>query len=254
MDGIMADQLWGAQPSLILDAAKNFRPRVSGKSNIYAMALAADGTQQIFSREGRAALKSAEERFGESYRGGMLLSNGSTDLMRTPLATLDNLSAAMDQFSARADPATDIALIYLTSHGSEDAELSTGLPNYTQLTLFTANAVADVLARTGIRRRIIIVSACYSGSWIPALANDDTIIVTASSKDRTSFGCDDRRNVTLFGEHFLLDKSAQRSSLKDIFEAARTNIERQEAAWKIIRSRPQAYVGKNMQSIWTQQF
>jgi hypothetical protein len=254
MDGIMADQLWGAQPSLILDAAKNFRPRVSGASNIYAMAVAADGTQQIFSREGRAALKFAEERFGKSYRGGMLLSNGTTNLMQTPLATLGNLSVAMDQFSARADPDTDIAFIYLTSHGSEDAELSTGLPNYAQLTLFSANAVADLLARTGIRRRIIIVSACYSGSWIPALANDDTIIVTASSKDRTSFGCDDRRNLTLFGENFLQGQSVRGGSLHDAFEAAQANIARQEAAWKIIPSKPQAYVGKNMKETWTRQF
>lgn len=254
MDGIMADQLWGAQPGLVIHAAKNFRPHVAGRSNIYAMAVAADGTQQIFSREGRVALKFAEERFSASYGGGMLLSNGPTDLMQTPLATLDNLATAMDQFSARADPATDIAFIYLTSHGSKDAELSTYLPNYSSLTNFSAKSLAEVLARAGIRRRIIVVSACYSGSWIPALANDDTIIVTASSKDRTSFGCDDRRNVTLFGESFLQSKSTTQSSLQDIFDTARTNIARQEVAWKIIPSKPQAYIGKNMQTIWTQQF
>lgn len=254
MDRIMADQLWGAQPDLILDAARNYRPRVAGQPNVYGIAVAADGSQQIFSREGRAALKFAEARFGTNYRGGILLSNGVDDLLQTPLATVDNLAAAMDQISGRTDPASDIAFIYLTSHGSEDAELATDLPNYAQLTPVSAGAVAKVLAKAGIRRRIIIVSACYSGSWIPALANDDTIILTASAEDRTSFGCDDSRQLTVFGEALLEGTSAREKSLQHAFEAARTTIARQEADWRVTPSKPQAHVGKNMQDIWTRQF
>jgi hypothetical protein len=254
MDRIMADQLWGVQPGLVTDAAKNFGPRIAGQSNFYGIAVAADGAQQIFSREGRAALKFAQAQFGKNYRGGILLSNGVDDLLQTPLATVDNLAAASDQFSGRTDPASDIAFIYLSSHGSPDAELATELPNYVRLSSISAEAVSKLLAKAGIRRRIIIVSACYSGSWIPMLADDDTIILTASAEDRTSFGCDDSRNLTLFGEALLKGKSAQKRSLKDTFEAARTTIARRENAWKITPSKPQAYVGKNMQDVWTRQF
>jgi hypothetical protein len=128
--------------------------------------------------------------------------------------------------------------------------LSTDLPTYDQLTPISSRSLADALARSGIKRRVIILSACYAGSWIPALANDDTIVITAARKDRTSFGCDDTRNVTNFGEAFLNGPLAHGASLREAFNYSRKTVAGWETRDHLTPSEPQAYVGRNMQAIW----
>ncbi|MGH6616630.1 C13 family peptidase [Sphingomonas sp.] len=252
MRDIPVDRLWGAQPGLVEKAVEGLSPRIPGRSNVYAIAVAGDGQQQLFSREAHLALRVAATRYGGEYRGGVLLSNGVADVLHAPFATQDNMAAAARGLGRRIDPVRDIAFVYLASHGSQDAELATVLPTYDDLTPISAASVADALARAGIRRRIIIVSACFSGSWIPALANDDTIVITAARKDRSSFGCDDRRSVTYFGEAFLKGPLAQSVSLRDAFEAARRTILGWEAGDHLTPSEPQVFVGRNMQALWTQ--
>jgi hypothetical protein len=100
-------------------------------------------------------------------------------------------------------------------------------------------------------RRVVVVSACYAGTWIPALADDNTIVITASAKDRKSFGCDDSRRLTVFGEAFL-GRLAQRDvPLADAFEAAKRQIAASEREQELDPSLPQAYVGRNMRSLWS---
>jgi hypothetical protein len=252
MRDIPPDRLWGAQPGLVDRAVDNLSSRLPGRSNVYAMGVAADGTQQLFAREARLALKVAKAHFGGNYRGGVLLSNGLADVLHSPFATQVNMAAAAHGVGDRIDPAHDVAFIYMASHGSRDAELLTNLPIYDALTPLSAASVADTLARSGIKRRVIVISACYSGSWIPALINDDTIVITAARKDRRSFGCDDGRQVTSFGDAFLDGPLARRGSLREAFEVARKTVARWEAKDQLTPSEPQAYVGRNMQAIWTE--
>ncbi|MEO9131035.1 MAG: C13 family peptidase [Sphingomonas sp.] len=252
MPDIPVDRLWEAQQGLLGKAVDGLPSRVPGHANVYAMAVAAAGTQQLFSREARLALRVAAARFGGDYRGGVLLSNGVAEILRSPLATQTNIAAAARGVGARTDPAADFAFVYLASHGSPDAELSTNLPSYEELTPISAVSVNEALERAGIRRRVVIVSACYSGSWIPALANDDTIVITAARKDRTSFGCDDTRRLTYFGQAFLEGPLARGASLRDAFEEARKTVGRWELSDHLTSSEPQAYVGKHMQALWTE--
>lgn len=252
MRAIPVDRLWGAQPGLVEKAVEALSPRIPGRSNVYAIAVAGDGQQQLFSREAHLALRVAATRYGREYRGGVLLSNGVMDVLHAPFATRDNMTAAARGLGRRIDPVRDIAFVYLASHGSGDAELATALPTYDDLTPISSASVADALARAGIRRRIIIVSACFSGSWIPALANDDTIVITAARKDRSSFGCDDTRSVTYFGEAFLKGPLAHGVSLRDAFEAALRTVTGWEARDHLTPSEPQVFVGRNMQALWTQ--
>ena len=245
-----AGRLWDAQPALIRNVVEGLKPRVAGRANIYAMAIAAGGAQQLFSREAHLALEVAAARFGEAYRGGLLLSNGQADILQVPLATSANISAAARGLAGRIDPARDVALIYLTAHGSPEATLGTDLPNKRLLSPISAGAVADALDGAGVRRRIIIISACYSGTWIPALANADTIVITAARKDRSSFGCDDRRRLTFFGEALLEGPLAQGASLREAFDVARARVAGWEASGRLLPSEPQVHVGKNMQTMW----
>lgn len=244
MHGIAPDRLWEAQPALVKSALDTLQPRLPGQANIYGVAVAAGGAQQLFSREARLARDVAAARFGANYRGGVLLSNGQGDLLRTPLATRSNMLATLRGVADHIEPTHDIAFLYLASHGSRNAELSTDLPSYDELAPISAASVADALARAGIKRRIIVISACFAGSWIPALASDDTIVIVAARRDRTSFGCDDTRRLTYFGQAFLTGPAVHGASLRDNFEAARKTVASWEAREKLTPSPPAGLCGQ----------
>jgi hypothetical protein len=252
VSGLDVNQLWRTQPQLLAHDLDALQPRRAGHANVYAFAVAAQGSQQLFSREAQLALQVAAARFDGSYRGGVLLSNTAADLPSHPLATQANIAAVARGIAGRIDPERDIALIYLASHGSPGAWLATDLPNHRQLVPISSASLAEALAQAGIKRRIIIISACFSASWIPALASDDTIVITAAAKDRTSFGCDDTRRLTFFGEAFLEGPLARGASLRDAFEAARGTVSKWEAQEQFEPSMPQAFVGRNMQALWTE--
>ncbi|HEY1427147.1 MAG TPA: C13 family peptidase [Caulobacteraceae bacterium] len=244
------DVLWGAQPVLIEKASAALRPRRPGRANVYAMAVAGSGTQALFSREAREALRIAALHFGDGSRGGALLSNGAADLMQSPLATRANIAAIAQAIGEKADHRQDLLYLYLVSHGSQTAELESDLPEYRSVQPISSVATAQALKAAGVARRVIVVSACFSGTWIPALADDDTIVITAAAKDRTSFGCDDTRRFTVFGEAFLGSLSVRNVSLHDAFEDAKRKISAEEGRENVTPSLPQVFVGRNMQALW----
>lgn len=244
------DRLWEAQSGLVADAVKNIAAPVPGRGNLYVVGVATQGSQTLFAREAREAMQTLGAAYGGPHGHGLLLSNGAIDTLQVPLATLGNLSGALHALSAKIDPARDVVMIYFAAHGGRDAEVVTDLPSYDDLQGFTSGSVARLLDEAGIRRRILIVSACFSASWIPALANDDTIVIAAAARDRTSFGCSDERDLTYFGEAFLRGGIREGVSLADGFAQAKATVPRWEKQGQLTPSNPQAYVGKNMRALW----
>ena len=85
-----------------------------------------------------------------------------------------------------------------------------------------------------------------SGVFVDALKSDTTAIVTASDAAHDSFGCEDDRELTWFGEAFLKDSLPGSPSLEDAFHKAAGLIARREDAEHQIHSNPQLYVGPLM--------
>ena len=243
---INQEQLWLAQPSLVAASLDKLGARHAA-GETYVVTVGASGSQSLFGREAREAGAVLGQAFKAGQRSS-LLANDRDSLNKLPLASTTNLDSFLFGLGRKLDPSRDLVVIYLTSHGSRNAELTTNLPDYSELKSISANSLADALRRSGIRRRVIIVSACYAGSWIKPLASDDTIILTAARSDRTSFGCSDDRQLTYFGEALLKGPLANGSSLADGFVAARKKV----AGWEgdSLHSEPQAYVGRNMTNIW----
>jgi hypothetical protein len=74
-------------------------------------------------------------------------------------------------------------LVYLTSHGQPDAVVFG--PK-----LFPSAGMARLVDDAcGARPTVVILSACFSGSFLPALQAPDRMILTAARADRSSFGC-----------------------------------------------------------------
>jgi hypothetical protein len=74
-----------------------------------------------------------------------------------------------------------------------------------------------MLARTGVRHKVVVISACYSGVFIPRLANPNMLIITAADADHQSFGCRDKARWTYFGDAFFNVALRQAKTLKDAF-------------------------------------
>ena len=95
----------------------------------------------------------------------------------------------------------DILFLFLTSHGRPRPVLDRVLP--APLADLTPAELRKMLDDAGIRNRVIVVSSCYSGSFVEALRDDDSLVITASAKDRNSFGCSNEADFTYFGKAFF---------------------------------------------------
>ena len=137
-------------------------------------------------------------------------------------------------------------MVYLASHGSRQHVLDVALPPL-ELAPLTAPALRGLLDTAGIKWRIVVVSACYSGGFIDALKDDYTLVLTASAADRASFGCGHRSDATFFGEALFQHGLAQSESLLSGFEAARVRVaEREKVGGFSPPSNPQVFVGPAM--------
>ena len=95
----------------------------------------------------------------------------------------------------------DVLVLYTAGHGApvglayHDADQGYGL--------IAPQRLARMLGELEIKNRLLILSACYSGVFVPSLASDRTALFTAASADRTSFGCAADRDWTFFGDAMI---------------------------------------------------
>jgi Peptidase C13 family len=134
-----------------------------------------------------------------------------------------------------------VLVLFLTSHGSEDGlEVENGTLPLAQLAPGDLRAALDA---SGIRWRVVVVSACYAGVFIDELKSETTAIVTAADAAHSSFGCEEDRELTWFGEAFLKDSLPGAPTLEEAFRKAAGLIARREEAGHETHSNPQLYMG-----------
>ena len=129
------------------------------------------------------------------------LVNHRETLESLPLANQRNFAAAVRALGEVMDKDADVLLLLMTSHG-ETTGFGLRLPSEV-VTQLTPQEVAAALDSEGIKNRVVIVSACYAGTFVPPLANDNTIVHTAADARSTSFGCAPERDWTYFGDAFF---------------------------------------------------
>lgn len=108
----------------------------------------------------------------------------------------------------------------------------------------------NALDDSGIKWRVIVISACHSGAFIPALADESTAILTSAAADSASFGCSDDREITEFGAAFLRDALPRATSLEAAFEQAKAVLAEGERRQKVQPSSPQSRVGAAISAHW----
>lgn len=228
-DAISPEQVLYAQPQRIDEALARLAPQRPGMVDLYVVAFAGDGTESVFRNEVEHVERLFSQRFGAAGRVLTLINHPAT-LQTAPLATLTNLTWAIDGVAATMDPDEDILLVFATSHGSEDHYLQVDLPPL-PLDAIGPEELADALdAAPRPRWRVVIVSACYSGGFVDGLRDEGTLVITAARADRTSFGCGTDADITYFGRAFFDEALNRTASLPEAFALAREAIAQREHA------------------------
>ena len=219
---------WAASPACAEDAPK-----------VGVVSFGLFGVQGVFKSEATGAAQVVAGRFAtgpidvkfNSRKGGS--------------ATIEGLAWSLQDAAKGLDAERDVLFLILTSHGSPDG-LVIRAGRLTQM--LTPSQLADILATTGVRHKVVIISACYSGVFIPRLATPDVLVITAADADHPSFGCEDKARWTYFGDAFFNVALRKAASLKDAFLDARSLVRKRELREHFEPSNPQMAGGANVPS------
>jgi len=212
----------------------------------FFLGFAGVGDEKVFAQEIALAARVLADRYGIAGREVSLI-NDQRDLESAPLATVSGLGYALRGLASRMNVDRDVLFLSISSHGSEDRAIAVANADL-PLDDLTDEDLADALRESGIRWRVIIISACYAGGFIERLSDPQTIVITAAAADRTSFGCSSARDLTYFGEAFYRDALPDARSLRDAFETAKTALTARERREHITPSNPQAFFGSKMEA------
>ncbi|HTS21742.1 MAG TPA: C13 family peptidase [Casimicrobiaceae bacterium] len=232
------------QPQLLYDALSSLEDERPGITDLYFVGFAPYAGENVFRKDVEVARDLFDDRFDTDGRSVLLINNPDT-MLDTPFATVSNLRATLSEIGDIIDPDEDVVMVYLSSHGTRDHRLSIEFPPL-QLDALSPQALKEMLDDAGIKWRIIVVSACYSGGFIEPLKDDRTLIMTASAADRTSFGCGAESEATYFGDALFQQALRFEDSFLKAFEDAKKIIADRERSEKRKPSNPQVFVGRAM--------
>jgi hypothetical protein len=229
------------QPGRLRQRLDGLRAQTPGKIDLYALGFAGDGSEPVFRNEVDYFDALMARRFGADHRTLPLVNSPAT-VNDDPLATLSNLRTAVAGIAEKMDRNEDVLMLFLTSHGSADHQLFVGMDPLA-LDQIDPQDLRAALDDAGIRWRVVVVSACYSGGFVDALRDSHTLVITSARSDRTSFGCGADSDITWFGKAFLTDALNQTTDLAQAFSLASRKIREWELAQGQTPSVPQMAEG-----------
>ena len=239
-----AEDAFYAQNQVLTKSLEAVQYGEFAQSHWYFLGVAGAGYQDVFKSEVERIKEQFDTRFG-TFGRSLVLINNPTTRTKIPIASRTSMDLALRRIGQQMNRESDVLFLYMTSHG---------LPNQFEM----ENAPIDLndvdpkwlkesLDKAGIRWRVIVISACYSGSFVPALQDDNTLIITASAADRASFGCSNEADYTYFGRAFFDQAMRERTSVSAAFEQAKATVAQWESAQGFEASEPQWSIGKNME-------
>ena len=155
-------------------------------------------------------------------------------------ANPERLAEALD---SAASAAKGGCLLYLTSHGTPQGAIMGN-------DLLTPGHAANMLAAAcGDRPTVAVISACFSGVFVPALAGPNRMVMTAARPDRSSFGCGESDKYPYF-DACVLESLPTARDFAILGRAARACVEAREKAENLSPpSEPQLSVGGELRPV-----
>jgi hypothetical protein len=232
-----------AQPALLEAELAGLSPRTPKQSNLFVVGVAGWSDQDVFLKETERSLDIIRSRLHADGKIVKLINNEAT-AQTHPIADVHNLAHVLRGLARRMNLDDDVLLLTLTSHGSRDGF---ALENESLVgRTLQPEALKAMLDDLGFKNRVLIVSACYSGVFVPVFSEPRSMVITAASATRTSFGCSNDREWTFFGDAFFAHGLNERPSLSQAFSDARGLVAKWESEKGISPSDPQIYVGEEL--------
>lgn len=215
-------------------------PQRKGVIDAYVVSVGLD-SDAVFGREAREAGRVLARRYGAEARTIVLAGTDGRAASDLPRGSPGNIATALARVAETMDPREDVLILYATSHGAplgiiyNDGDQGFGAISPVRL--------AEMLETLGIKRRLVMISACYSGVFVDPLINDDSVIITAASSDRTSFGCQADSDWTFFGDALINNALRKAQPLAAAEGEATALIAAWEARGNLVSSQPQSAIG-----------
>ncbi len=236
-----AETLMHGQAARVEQAVAKLQPGVPGVVDTFFVALGGDAGEDVFRNEVEYALALFAGRFDADGRTLGLLNHPDTT-ERFPIASRSTLRQVLAGIAARMDRDEDLLVLFLSSHGREDHALELVFDPLPLDPLAPAELRA-ALDDAGIRWRVVIASACYSGGFVEALAEPGTLVISAARSDRPSFGCGVDSDITYFGQALLVEALNRERRWPEAFALARAAVTAREQAEDYEPSEPQISLG-----------
>jgi hypothetical protein len=230
-----------AQHQKLSKAIGKIAPQRAGVVDAYVVAIGLD-SDPVFKKESAEVLKVLERRFGATGRSLLLAAGSGTDAADAPQGSPAHLSTALAAIAAKMNLKEDVLILYSTSHGDKKLGLvyRDGENGFGMIAPKRMKSLMDDL---GIERRILLLSACYSGVFLPYLESKDSVIVTAASSNRPSFGCTPGNDWTFFGDALVNNALRKPQAMAKATEEATGLISTWEAKMGLEPSQPQVSIG-----------
>ncbi|MCB1926138.1 MAG: hypothetical protein KDJ27_20795, partial [Gammaproteobacteria bacterium] len=238
------EELYYRQYDMVQDRLASMREHSIDSTDLYLLAFAGYGTENVFLNEVEYVKALFDERYGTRDRS-MILANNLQSLDAHPAANLNNLRHALHGVAGKMDLEQDVMFLFLTSHGSVKHGLAVELGPM-KFNDISNKDLRNALDESGIKWRVIVVSSCYSGGFVDTLKNPQTLIITAAAHDRTSFGCGRGSQFTDFGTAYFKQALVEQSDFIRGFDIAADHIESKESASGSEHSLPQRFVGSEI--------
>jgi len=236
------DAAWHyAQHRLLGSAINALKPQRPGVVDAYVMVAGLD-SDPVFGREAAQTAKVLARRFDAVGRTIVLAAGNGAGDATIPDGSPANFEVALGAIAAKMDLKEDVLILYTTSHGAPEVGLAyrDGDHGYGWI---GPRRLADLLNGAGISRRLVMLSACFSGEMLPYLVNDSSVVVTAADRDQTSFGCAPGNDWTFFGDALINTALRTPQPFDTAIAQAFDLIRNWEISKRLQPSRPQFYTG-----------
>ncbi|GGC94967.1 C13 family peptidase [Undibacterium terreum] len=241
---LQKEDIFYLQPQLLQSQLASMRAGEGSRIQLFFLGVAGYAGQDVFMKEVRYVRAMFDRRFGTAGHSLMLINNPKS-VRASPIASVSSMQMSLNRIGQLMDRDRDVLFLYLSSHGSHDHSFTLEFEGM-QFFILNPQALRTMLDASGIRNRVIVVSACYSGGFVDALKTDDTLVMTAAAADRTSFGCSNEADFTYFGKAYFEEALNKTDSFTEAFDMALPAIRVRESMQGFDNSNPQIFIGKNI--------
>lgn len=236
-----------AQHKRLATSLAALQPQRPGTVDAYVVSIGLD-SDPVFGREAGEAAKVLSRRYGATGRTIFLSAGADDKAIGTPQGSPPNLATALAAVAAKMNLKEDVLILFATTHGDPVNGLAYRDGNK-GIGMIAPLRMANLLDGLGFERRMILLSACYAGVFLPHLTNENSIIVTAAASNRTSFGCAPGNDWTFFGDALINNGLRKPQPFDKAAEEAVGLISKWESSKQLVASRPQTFVGDKA-GIW----